>query len=100
MTYSDGFLIASTLINLKIRALICWGNFLSYLESGIPGVDDLFHGGFPKGKTILLSGPPGSGKTVFGMQFLIAGALANEPGVLIAFDDLPSHMRADMKSFG
>ncbi|MCH1933073.1 hypothetical protein L9G16_23295, partial [Shewanella sp. A25] len=34
------------------------------------------------------------------MQFLISGALINEPGVLIAFDDLPSHMRADMASFG
>lgn len=73
---------------------------MSFLESGIPGVDDLFHGGFPKGKTILLSGPPGSGKTVFGMQFLIAGALANEPGILVAFDDLPSHVRKDMESFG
>ena len=73
---------------------------MSFMESGIPGLDELFHSGFPKGKTILLSGPPGAGKTVFGMQFLVAGALQNEPGVLIAFDDLPNHMRADMASFG
>lgn len=70
------------------------------IESGIPGLDELFFSGFPKGKTILLSGPPGAGKTVFGMQFLVAGALANEPGVLVAFDDLPNHMRRDMGSFG
>ena len=73
---------------------------MSYMESGIPGLDELFTSGFPKGKTILLSGPPGAGKTVFGMQFLVAGALQNEPGVLIAFDDLPNHMRNDMASFG
>lgn len=69
------------------------------MESGIPGLDELFFGGFPKGKTILLSGPPGAGKTVFGMQFLVAGALANEPGVFVAFDDLPGHIRRDMRSF-
>ncbi len=71
------------------------------IESGIPGLDDLFNGGFPKGKMILLSGPPGAGKTVFAMQFLIAGAIENsEPGIFVAFDDLPSHIRRDMKSFG
>ena len=69
------------------------------MESGIPGLDELFFGAFPKGKTILLSGPPGAGKTVFGMQFLVAGALANEPGVFVAFDDLPGHIRRDMHSF-
>ncbi|MFW9930586.1 MAG: ATPase domain-containing protein [Candidatus Thorarchaeota archaeon] len=72
---------------------------MSFAESGIPGLDDLFFGGFPKGKTILLSGPPGAGKTVFGMQFLVAGALANEPGVFVAFDDLPGHIRRDMGTF-
>ncbi|OLS24522.1 MAG: Circadian clock protein kinase KaiC [Candidatus Heimdallarchaeota archaeon LC_3] len=72
---------------------------MSYMESGIPGLDELFYGGFPKGKTILLSGPPGAGKTVFAMQFLVAGALANEPGIFVAFDDLPGHIRRDMESF-
>lgn len=70
------------------------------MESGISGLDDLFATGFPKGKTILVSGPPGAGKTVFCMQFLIAGAmLYNEPAVFIAFDDLPRHLRRDMSSF-
>ncbi|MFX1253576.1 MAG: ATPase domain-containing protein [Promethearchaeota archaeon] len=71
------------------------------IESGIPGLDELFTLGFPKGKTILLSGPPGAGKTVLGIQFLIHGALVNsEPAVLVTFDDLPNHVRKDCLTFG
>lgn len=71
------------------------------IESGIPGLDELFTNGFPKGKTILLSGPPGAGKTVMAIQFLIHGALVNsEPAVLVTFDDLPNHVRKDCLTFG
>jgi len=72
------------------------------MESGIPGLDDLFYGDFPSSKTILLSGPPGAGKTVFCMQFLVAGAIsdAEEPAVYVAFDDMPNHIRKDMETFG
>lgn len=75
---------------------------MSFLNSGIPGLDDLFaKRAFPRGKTILLSGPPGAGKTVFCLQFLIAGALDyNEPGVLVSFDARPSDLRRDVYSFG
>ncbi|MHA1215371.1 MAG: ATPase domain-containing protein [Candidatus Hodarchaeales archaeon] len=75
---------------------------MNTIRSGIPGLDSLFNSGeFPKGRQILVSGPPGSGKTVFCIQFLINGALNfNEPGIFISFDDLPRHIRTDMKSFG
>lgn len=76
---------------------------MNTIQSGIPGLDDLFGPNkmFPKGLQILVSGPPGSGKTVFGLQFLINGALlAEEPGIFVSFDDLPRHIRKDMSSFG
>ncbi|MFX1504891.1 MAG: ATPase domain-containing protein [Promethearchaeota archaeon] len=75
---------------------------MATIKSGIPGLDALFRPNeFPKGRQILITGPPGSGKTVFGLQFLINGALlSSEPGVFISFDDLPRHIRADMVSFG
>lgn len=74
---------------------------MNTIKSGIPGLDDLFSTKeFPKGRQILLTGPPGSGKTVFGIQFLINGALhSEEPGVFVSFDDLPRHIRTDMQSF-
>jgi len=74
---------------------------VSTISSGIPGLDELFYGGFPRGKTILLSGPPGAGKTIFCVEFLVRGALDfDEPGILVCFDDFPRHLRSDMKSFG
>ncbi|MFX0185971.1 MAG: ATPase domain-containing protein, partial [Candidatus Hodarchaeota archaeon] len=74
---------------------------MSTIKSGISGLDALFGPKeFPKGRQILLTGPPGSGKTVFGLQFLINGAIhSEEPGIFVSFDDLPRHIRADMLSF-
>ncbi len=75
---------------------------MTTIKSGIPGLDALFGPKeFPKGRQVLVTGPPGSGKTVFGLQFLINGALhSDEPGVFVSFDDLPRHIRTDMISFG
>ncbi len=75
---------------------------MNTIKSGIPGLDDLFNNKeFPKGRQILLTGPPGSGKTVFCIQFLINGAIhSEEPGIFVSFDDLPRHIRSNMSSFG
>jgi KaiC/GvpD/RAD55 family RecA-like ATPase len=75
---------------------------MSGIKSGIPGLDELFKvKEFPKGRQILVTGPPGSGKSVFCLQFLINGALlSHEPGIFVSFDDLPRHIRLDILSFG
>jgi len=44
------------------------------IRTGIPGFDYMISGGFKEGKAVVLPGPPGSGKTTFGMQFLYSGA--------------------------
>jgi len=55
--------------------------------TGISGLDDLMEGGFPKGHCILLSGAPGTGKTIFGMQFLYNGARNGEKGLYVAVNE-------------
>ncbi len=40
------------------------------LPTGVEGLDSLMEGGYPKGKSILVTGPPGSGKTILGLHFL------------------------------
>ena len=55
------------------------------VKSGIEGLDDVIEGGFPKGSLILLAGEPGTGKTVFSMQFLVKGVELGEPSVYVSF---------------
>ncbi|MBA2637702.1 MAG: circadian clock protein KaiC [Solirubrobacterales bacterium] len=67
---------------------------------GIPGFDELVHGGLPRGRSTLLAGSTGSGKTVFGLQFLAAGARMGESGVLVTFAERPDDLIANVESFG
>ncbi|NUN11038.1 AAA family ATPase [Candidatus Micrarchaeota archaeon] len=69
--------------------------------TGIYGLDDLLEGGFPRGRTILISGACGTGKSIFCTQFLVKGAIEQgEPGVLVSFDETPHKIRQDMLRFG
>ncbi len=57
-------------------------------------------GGLPRGRTTLLVGGPGSGKTVFALQFLIHGAQAcKEPGIFVAFEESSKRIVANARSF-
>ncbi len=67
----------------------------------VAGFDEITGGGLPRGRTTLLIGGPGSGKTIFGMQFLINGALnEREPGIFVAFEESPSRIIANVEGFG
>jgi circadian clock protein KaiC len=57
----------------------------SRTATGIPGLDEMLEGGFPAGSLISLAGRPGTGKTIFGSQFLYFGAREhNEPGMYVS----------------
>ena len=68
--------------------------------TGIKGLDEVLRGGFPKGRTILVVGSPGSGKTTFAMQFLVGGAKAGDSGLYASFDQKPEWVKLDLASFG
>ncbi|MGA1866714.1 MAG: ATPase domain-containing protein [Thermoplasmatota archaeon] len=56
--------------------------------TNIPGMDELISGGFPEGTINLITGPPGSGKSLFAMEFIHNGArFDNEPGILISLEE-------------
>jgi KaiC/GvpD/RAD55 family RecA-like ATPase len=74
---------------------------MSRAKTGIAGLDDLIGGGLIEGSTVLLSGGTGSGKTIFGLQFLFNGA-ANyaEPGVYVTLETRPKDLRLEASQFG
>jgi circadian clock protein KaiC len=69
--------------------------------TGINGLDEISGGGFPRGRTTIVCGGPGCGKTMLGMEFLIRGAREfNEPGVLVAFEETPQEMERNVAALG
>ncbi|ASA76807.1 ATPase domain-containing protein [Thermococcus sp. 5-4] len=69
---------------------------LDRVSTGVPGLDDLIGGGFIPGRVYLIIGPPGSGKTTFGIQFLVEGAKNDEKGLFISLLEHPKIITQDM----
>ena len=68
---------------------------------GINGFDDITDGGLPKGRTTLVYGSAGSGKTLMAMEFLVKGAQKyDEPGVFIAFEETYDELAQNFASLG
>jgi KaiC/GvpD/RAD55 family RecA-like ATPase len=70
------------------------------VKTGIHGLDEILGGGLPKDSIVLLSGTCGTGKSIFGMNFLIEGAIKGEPGIYIALEESPESNIEQMKLFG
>ena len=70
------------------------------LPTGVTGLDELLHGGIPRGRSIMLSGVSGSGKTTLGLQFLIEGANRGERGVFYSFEETADRLSTLAKGFG
>ena len=54
-------------------------------KTGVPGFDEIF-GGLGDNNLTILSGAPGTGKTIFGIQFISYGASHGEPGVYVTIE--------------
>lgn len=74
---------------------------MEQVKSGIKGFDNLIKGGFPKGKTVLISGTPGTGKTIFALQYLYAGATKyGEKGLYVTLEENSSSLKNQALQFG
>ena len=69
--------------------------------TGIAGFDEVSNGGLPTGRPTLVSGPPGSGKSLFAVQFLVHGATrCAEPGVYLSFEGNRAKLTSDVRALG
>jgi len=70
------------------------------VSTGIHGLDKIIEGGFPQGRSILVTGEPGTGKTICSLQFLVAGLARGEKGIYVASDEEPSDILEQGASLG
>jgi len=67
--------------------------------TGITGLDEVTFGGLPRGRATLITGSPGCGKTMLGVEFLVNGArMYSEPGVFVAFEETKDELVANAAS--
>lgn len=71
------------------------------VETHIKGLDEMLNGGFLPQTANLVEGPPGTGKSTFGMQFIYNGIrYDNEPGLIVTFEEFPQQYYRDAEGFG
>ncbi|MFB6352799.1 MAG: ATPase domain-containing protein, partial [Halobacteriales archaeon] len=72
----------------------------SRLTTGISGLDQILSGGFRSAQNALIRGPPGSGKTIFGLHFLAAGTANGQPGLFINLGEPETYIEDTADHFG
>ncbi|MCD4702906.1 MAG: circadian clock protein KaiC [Methanosarcinaceae archaeon] len=70
------------------------------IDSGIEGVNEMLNGGIPCGSSVLVAGGPGTGKAIFGWQFINEGLLEGENCIIITFNETPAQLIQHAKKLG
>ncbi len=70
------------------------------ISTGIPGLNDLIGGGFKERSVNLVAGGPGTGKTIFAVQYLLEGLKKGEAGIYITFEEKKRNIYEDCLEFG
>lgn len=87
----------------RIRSMVSQSqpvrNNSELISTGIQSFDEIIGGGILRSSSVLLSGAPGTGKTLMGMHFLSEGAKKGEPGLFIAFEDSEQALISYAKNF-
>jgi circadian clock protein KaiC len=85
----------------EVRAAARQLSVLPKAPTGIAGLDSVTGGGLPRGRSTLICGAAGSGKTLLGMEFLVRGIVEyGEPGVFVAFEESADDLTANVASLG
>lgn len=69
------------------------------VSTGVPGLDELLVGGYVKGRSTLLAGGPGTGKSILTWHFLYDGVSKGENGLLVSLDQTSEMIADDMSDF-
>lgn len=70
------------------------------ISTGVPGMDELLEGGIPRNNLVLLPGGAGTGKSTFGLQFLVEGARNGENGIFVSLDEDLEKVRRNARLLG
>jgi KaiC/GvpD/RAD55 family RecA-like ATPase len=74
-------------------------SFSPKIRTGVSGLDKMLHGGFVPGRPYIVSGPPGSGKTILSIQFLREGLEGGERCLFVALEEPPNELKINMRGF-
>ncbi|MCX6695791.1 MAG: DUF2075 domain-containing protein [Candidatus Altiarchaeota archaeon] len=70
------------------------------VSTGIEGLDPFIGGGIPEGFNVIVAGGPGTGKTIFGLQFIYDGVKKGEPGIYVSFEQFKEEIIEQAMQFG
>lgn len=70
------------------------------VKTGIAGLDEMLEGGFPQNRIMLVRGGPGSGKTVFSIQFILEGLRRGERCIYVTLEEPLELIKMNVRSFG
>lgn len=73
---------------------------LGKLGSGVDGLDAVLEGGYPAGRTTMVKGGPGAGKTLLALQFLVHNAIHGTPGIFVTFEESIDAVRMNAATLG
>lgn len=76
-------------------------DIIKRVKTGIPGLDDICGGGIPQKSLLVVSGDPGSGKTIMSLEYLYMGATKyDEPGIFISLEEAQDDLLLTARTFG
>jgi circadian clock protein KaiC len=70
------------------------------LGTGVSGLDEVLHGGLISGQVYMVTGDPGSGKTILGLHFLTAGVENDESVLFVGLEESEAEIRRNAASLG